>query len=46
VRVGIVLEPPDQGFKLFGFSLYSYGGFLLTYTRCSVKCTRGSELSF
>jgi hypothetical protein len=37
VRVGIVLEVPDQGLELFRFSLYSWGGFSVTHTKCSVK---------
>jgi hypothetical protein len=44
VRVSIVLEPPDHGLELFGFSSYSWGGFSVTHTRCSVKYVWDLEL--
>jgi hypothetical protein len=34
---GLVLERPDLRLQFFVFLSYSYGGFSVTYIRCSVK---------
>jgi hypothetical protein len=44
VDFGFVLEPSDQRFEFFGFSLYSCRSFSDTPARCSVKCATGCEL--
>jgi hypothetical protein len=37
-EVVFFLEPLNQRLQFSGFLLYSYGGFFITHTRCSVKC--------
>jgi hypothetical protein len=44
VESGSCSEPPDQRLEFFEFSLFSHGGFLITYIRCLMKCVKWLEL--